>query len=186
MKEFVINILKKLPKTYYYHCVEHSLYVVDKVEEIGLFENCTPDELRLLNAAALWHDTGFVEVYSNHEEAGCNFAVKNLPSFGFSPIEIEKICGMIMATKIPQTTKNKLEEIIWDADLEYLGTDAAERVSNDLFEELRAMDRSLSVEKWNEIQIAFLEKHHYFTPYCNEKRNPAKLEYLRKLINKRV
>jgi hypothetical protein len=29
---------------------------------------------------------------------------------------------MIMATKIPQTPQNKLEEIIADADLEYLGS----------------------------------------------------------------
>ena len=35
--------------------------------------------------------------------------------------DIEIICGIIMATKIPQRPKNYLEEIICDADLNYLG-----------------------------------------------------------------
>ena len=48
-------------------------------------------------------------------------AKEELPKFGLSEKDIELICGMIMATKIPQNPKTKLEKIIADADLEYLG-----------------------------------------------------------------
>jgi len=182
MKEFVIDLLtKNLPKTYYYHCVDHTVYVVEKVNEIGKHEKCSDEDLRLLTAAALWHDTGFISTYDNHEEEGLRLAKKHLPEFGFSTAEINIICGMIEATRIPQTPKNKLEEIIADADLEYLGTPHAERIATNLYKELYAKDNTLTEAKWDEIQISFLEKHHYFTKYCRENRNPAKLDYLNKL-----
>ena len=34
-----------------------------------------------------------------------------LPEYGYSTGQIDRICGMIMATQIPQTPHNKLEEI---------------------------------------------------------------------------
>src|ERR1041385_2266518 len=185
MREFVKELLsKKLPEKYYYHCVGHTFYVADKVVEIGEKENCTKEEIRLLIAAALWHDSGYISSYHGHEEKGVELARKYLPEFGFKEEEIEKIGHMIMATKIPQSPKNKLEEIICDADLEYLGTDKAETISNDLFKELCTMDPSLTKEKWNEIQIAFLRKHHYFTKFCKENKEPSKLAYLNNLIMK--
>lgn len=55
---------------------------------------------------------------------------------------------MIMATKIPQSPKNKLEEIIADADLEYLGTDEAAKKADDFFKELHHLHPSLTKEEW--------------------------------------
>ncbi len=183
MRQFVIDLLtKNLPKTYYYHGVEHTLNVTDKVIEIGNYEKCSKEEIRLLTAAALWHDTGFIRIYAHNEEVGCEFARKHLPEFGYNDPEIKTICELIMATKTPQKPNNKLEEIICDADLEYLGTEHVERISNALFEELRANDPTLTKEKWNTMQISFLKKHNYFTNYCKQNRNPSKLNYLDRLI----
>src|SRR5262249_13390591 len=134
MKEFVINLLnEKLPATYYFHGYEHTLYVMDKVIEIGVNENCSEKELELLSVAALWHDVGYIHIYNGHEEEGCELARQYLPGYNFSEKEIDTICGMIMATKIPQSPKNKLEEIIADADLEYLGTTNAASFAELLF-----------------------------------------------------
>jgi len=44
---------------------------------------------------------------------------------------------MIMATKIPQSPKNLLEQIICDADLDYLGRERYEENSLLLLQELR-------------------------------------------------
>lgn len=185
MKEFVIDLLKKkISPFYYYHNCEHTLYVLEKVAEIAQQENCSAEEIKLLKTAALWHDIGFINVYNDHEEEGCEIAKKFLPGYGYSAEEINKICGMIMATKIPQSPKNKLEEIIADADLEYLGTNNAVETSTHLFMELQHINPSLTKEKWNEIQIAFLKQHHYFTVFCKENTEPAKLLYLQTLINK--
>jgi uncharacterized protein len=186
MKEFVIRLLKKkLSPFYYYHNYEHTLYVLNKAVEIAKHENCTPKEIRLLRAAALWHDAGFISVYENHEQESCELAKKFLPYFLYTKEDINKICGMIMATKIPQSPKNKLEEIIVDADLEYLGTDKAAVNANNLFMELQHIDPSLTKKKWDKTQIFFLEQHHYLTSFCKETKEQAKLLYLNNLIDEK-
>jgi uncharacterized protein len=181
MKEFVLNLLKdNLSKDLYYHNPEHTLYVLEKALEIGRNEGCTEVELDLIGAAALWHDTGYTKTYRNHEEESCMMARQYLPDYGYSSVEIEKIIGMIMATKIPQVPKNKLEEIISDADLEYLGTAGFETKAFELFRELQFINPALTKEKWNHTQVLFLKKHHYFTRFCIENRDPAIKEYLKK------
>ncbi|WP_407524267.1 HD domain-containing protein [Lacibacter sp. MH-610] len=164
--------------TYPYHNFNHTLYVYNKTLEIAAHEKCSASDIRLLKAAALWHDTGYINIYYGHEEESCVQAKKYLPEFGFHPDEIYVICGMIMATKIPQTPHNLLEQIIADADLEYLGTDEAPVQAQQLFEELRMLNPYLHEELWNRTQIFFLEHHQFFTTFCKQYREPLKHGYL--------
>lgn len=182
MKDFVTGLLKnKIPAAYYYHNCEHTLYVADKVIEIGQHENCTARELDLLVAAALWHDAGFINVYNNHEKESCLLAQKYLPQYGYAAADINTICGMIMATKMPQSPHNKLEQIIADADLEYLGTAQADAIAENLFKELQLRNASFSREQWYKTQLSFLQNHQYFTRYCKEYKTPLKYDYLQRL-----
>ena len=182
MGNMVINLLENnLPSTYFYHNLAHTLYVQEKVTEIGRHEGCTEYELELLSTAALWHDTGYVKTYTDHEEESCLMVRKNLPEYGFTVAEIELVCGMIMATKMPQSPKNKLEEILADADLEYLGTVNVEEKAFDLFRELQSIDHLMTEEKWRQRQISFLQSHHYFTNYCRKYHEPVKKIYLNRL-----
>jgi uncharacterized protein len=182
MKDFVIKLLNEnLSAFYYYHNYEHTLYVADKVIEIGKEEGCAQPEIDLLYVAALWHDTGYIKTYQHHEEESCELARHHLPAFSYSAANINAICGMIMATKIPQSPQNKLEEIIADADLEYLGTSNAAAKANDLFMELQTINPLLTKQQWNQTQVLFLEQHHYFTNYCKEHKQAAKQKYLTQL-----
>lgn len=182
MEPRVINFLEtNIPATYLYHNLAHTLYVQEKAIEIGKHEGCTEHELELLSTAALWHDTGYVKTYHNHEEESCSIVRKNLPEYGFSVAEIDLVCGMILATKIPQSPKNKLEEILADADLEYLGTANVDVKAFNMFRELQLIDLLLTEEKWRLMQISFLRKHHYFTSFCKMYREPYKQIYLHKL-----
>ena len=184
MKDFVTALLKdNIPLCYYYHNYEHTLYVYEKAIQIGRHEGCNEKEIALLSAAALWHDTGYINTYANHEAAGCVLAKKHLPDFGFTDNDIKIIMGMIMATKVPQSPKNKLEEIIADADLEYLGTISAAEKAALLFKELQSLIPSLTKSAWDKMQISFLQAHHYFTLYCKEKKEPLKQAYLQELIH---
>ena len=120
------NILSRLdsnlPKDLWYHGVHHTIDVEKEAERIAISEKITNQEdLLLLKIACLYHDSGFLFTYKEHEAAGCDLAKKELPSFGLDQKQIDTICGMIMATKIPQTPRTKLEEIICDADLDYFG-----------------------------------------------------------------
>ena len=184
MKDFVINLLKnKLPEYYYYHNHEHTLYVTEKAIEIGRHEACSEKELELLSVAALWHDTGYTLIYNNHEEESCLLARQYLPEYGYSAPDIDEVCGMIMATKIPQTPKTRLEDILADADLEYLGTPGFETMADCLFRELKLINTSLTEEKWRLMQISFLQNHRYFTRFCKENREDVKQMNLSKLAN---
>jgi predicted metal-dependent HD superfamily phosphohydrolase len=186
MHDFVIELLKtKIPPTYYYHNYKHTLYVIKKALEIGKHENCTVQELELLSAAALWHDTGYMNTYSGHEEESCVLAKKYMPGFGFINTDIEYLCGMIMATKLPQSPKNKLEQIIADADMAYLGTKNATVIADTLFKEFKSIKPALTSAAWNQQQIKFLQQHHYFTAYCKQKYEPIKSAYLKNLLKKK-
>ncbi len=182
MKEFVINLLQQnLPPTYFYHNYQHTLYVLANAETIGRSEAITEHEMHLLKAAALWHDTGYIHVYTGHEFESCLLAKKHLPDFGFNENEIRQICGMIMATMVPQDPHNKLEEILADADLEYLGTSKAPALANQLFLELQAINPKLTEAEWTETQVSFLKTHRFFTAYCKKKCGPQKEAYAAQL-----
>ena len=183
MKNFIISLLSdNLPENYFYHNPGHTLYVLDKALEIGKHEGCSKEDLNLLSTAALWHDTGYIKMYRNHEEESCNLARHYLPAYNFSSSEIEIICGIIMATRIPQSPTTKLEEILADADLEYLGTESFDFKSDCLFRELQSMNALLTETTWNQMQISFLQNHHYFTRFCIENREPIKQIHLKKLL----
>jgi uncharacterized protein len=184
MREFVIGLLRaNLPEYYLYHNPEHTLYVIEKAMEIGLQEKCTREELEFIEVAALWHDTGYTKTYTNHEEQSCILARHYLPEYGYSDEYIDRICDMIMVTKIPQLPKNKLEEILADADLEYLGTAEFEIKSDSLFKELRSVRPAYTKAEWDKAQISFITNHHYFTRYCQEHKEPVKRKHLLKLTS---
>jgi uncharacterized protein len=183
MKNFVFSLLKNnISEYYYYHNYEHTLYVIEKALEIGRYEKCTEEELELLTTAALWHDTGYIKTYKDHEDESCKLSRLYLPEYGIPDSDIDKICGMIMATKIPQSPKNKLEEILADADLEYMGTATFEIKADNLFREMQFINPSLTEVKWNQVQISFLQKHHFFTRFCKENREPVKQIYLSNMV----
>ena len=79
-----------------------------------------------------------------------------------------------MATKIPQKPQNLLEEIIADADLDYLGRDDFFIIGDQLFNELKATYVVNQVSDWDQIQIKFLENHHYFTNTAQTLRGEPK------------
>lgn len=171
------DILAKLPEHLTYHNLDHTAYVLDQVVFLAKESHVSEEDLHLLKLAALFHDTGFIDNPKNHEEKGCKIAEKYLAN-EYSSDELKKIYGMIMATKIPQSPSNHLENILADADLEYLGTDQFEKIGETLFEELKHFNPDFTVQAWDELQLVFMEKHHYHTEYCRIHREPKKQENL--------
>lgn len=179
-RRYILSQLQQgLPGNLYYHGIHHTRDVVASALTIARAEGVKAHDLRLLETAAWMHDCGFIVQYSNHEEAGCKLAQSWLPHFEYSEADIAVVCGMIMATKIPQSPLNLLEQIICDADLDYLGRDDFSQIANTLFEELKLMmPGGLEIHDWDKIQIRFLESHQYFTPFSNLHRKPKKEQNL--------
>ncbi len=164
VKEFILGKLKKeLAENLTYHSLGHIKDVYAAAENLARLEHITGEDLTLLLTAVLFHDSGFIESQKDHERLSCEIAEKYLPEYDYSPEQIKRVCSMIMATQIPQSPKNNLEQIICDADLDYLGRDDFFKIGNTLFSELRMYGILSNEREWNELQVRFLENHHYFT-----------------------
>jgi len=182
VKKFILDKLEnKLPEKLFYHGLHHTLGVCDAAAFLALKENIDNESTELVKVAALFHDAGFIKQYKVNEVVGCEIAREFLPKFNFTSVEIETICGMIMATKIPQSPKNILEEILVDADLDYLGRTDYYSIGKTLFDELNANGNPLDEKQWSAMQIKFLENHKYFTKSARELREPEKQKQLEKL-----
>ena len=164
IQEIILDKLEKeLPDYLYYHNVKHTVDVVTEVELIGWGEGCTDEEILLLKTAGLFHDAGHTIAYDNHEFYGTELAKEMLPIYNYTQEHIDRICAIIMSTKLPPKPTNLLENIICDADLDYLGRSDFIPVSNTLYEELKAQNKMGSLNDWNKIQVKFISGHQYFT-----------------------
>lgn len=182
-------ILKKLedelPENLTYHNVSHTLDVIHAVEDIAQCESVSGEDLTLLLTAALFHDSGQIFGSEGHELKSCEIAQDTLPDFGYSQSQIDRIKEIIVATQVPQSPKNLLEQIIADADLDYLGRDDFFSIDTRLYEELHTKGIVKNEKEWDALQKKFFENHTYFTHSSREKREKKKQENLQ-LINMRL
>lgn len=174
MDAILTRLRKDLPKNLFYHAVEHTLDVLNRVETLGKAEGIDDADLVLLQVAACYHDCGFLLNNRDHERLGCKIVKEELPKYDFTAEQIKLICGMIKATKIPQSPRNHLQRIICDADLDYLGRDDFYSIGNLLFKELKAYRVLETEEAWNSLQINFLSNHQYWTTTNQQEREAGK------------
>ena len=178
MENFIMSKLNnELSEKLSYHSIHHVTDVYNTAQNIAKLESIDVSDTLLIKTAALYHDSGFIVNSVDHEERGCQIARESLPKFGYSDDAIDIICGMIMATKVPQTPKNKLDEIICDADLDYLGRDDYNSISERFYQEI-SQNGSMDDIQWLKLQIHFLEQHHFFTATSIEMRREKKEETL--------
>ena len=186
IQEIILDKLEMdLPGYLFYHNVKHTVDVVTEVELIGWAEGCSDEEILLLKTAALFHDAGHIVEYDNHEYHSTQIARQMLPEFNYSPDQIERICSIIMSTKLPPKPTDLLENIICDSDLDYLGRSDFIPVSNTLYEELKAQNKMGSLNDWNKIQVRFISGHQYFTKTARRLREVNKqlqIERIQSLI----
>lgn len=187
LKAVVFQKLRdELPDTLTYHGFHHTQYVYDAALRIAEYEKVTGDDLELLLTGVILHDIGFLRTYKDHEEAGCEIAAELLPGFDYTPGQIRLIQAMIMRTKIPQSADNKLEEIICDADLDYLGTEDFLPIGNQLYLEFMHYGVVKNEMEWNRLQVKFLGSHEYFTAYSRQNRSRRKwenFEMIRRIVD---
>ncbi len=176
------RLREELPSGLSYHGIHHTMDVFRVACALCEAEGVKGRLAKLVKTAALLHDAGFVtNQHSGHEVQGCEMARADLPAFGYLESDIEQVCGMIMATKIPQSPVNLLEEIICDADLDYLGRADFHRIAATLFEELQSYRLIGDEYSWNRLQVSFLTAHRYHTKTNRLIREPVKQRYLTEL-----
>jgi uncharacterized membrane-anchored protein YitT (DUF2179 family)/predicted metal-dependent HD superfamily phosphohydrolase len=172
---------QEISPDYSYHSAHHTKAVIDAADRLAISENINDNEKMILRTAALFHDAGFLEHHVHHEEMSCRLAGQYLPDFCYNETEINQVCRLIMATKLPQAPGSSLEEIMCDADLYYLGTDRYFAVSENLYHEYKKLGIVKSRSDWRKKQILFFTSHRYFTKTAMQELNPKKQENLRLL-----
>jgi uncharacterized membrane-anchored protein YitT (DUF2179 family)/predicted metal-dependent HD superfamily phosphohydrolase len=170
-----------LPAHLTYHCYQHTLNMVDATAYLMEKEDVPQEDYYLILTAALLHDAGFLRGYQNHEELSCDIAWELLPSVGFANETIERLCRLVMVTKLPQVPSNLYEEILCDADLYYLGSPNFFRDAENLYKEWKAEGIVETHEEWEAKQLLFLEAHHYFTHTAIAEQNEKKKAYLKQV-----
>lgn len=176
LRDEVMHLLQsRLPEQLYYHNPRHTAAVLQSSLEIAAHYPLHDGDYKLLKAAALLHDTGFLQTYENHEEASVAFARDKLPGLGFDAQEMDQLCAVIMATKMPQQPKNLLAEILCDADLDYLGrADYFIGAHKLRLEWMHVYGHDDSLKAWYRKQYDFLREHRYFTTYSRQHRAEGK------------
>lgn len=185
-KYIVKRLNADLPKGLYYHGIHHTMDVCEAVERIAIWEGVTGEEIYLLKTAALFHDAGFIHSYESNEPIGAKMAKEMLPKFGYTKEQIDQVIELIEATKFPHNPKNYLEEIICDADLDYLGREDFYQISATLRNELRKFNKLKDEEEWDKLQIQFFNSHQYFTDSCKNRREPEKAKRFKELKEKLI
>lgn len=179
LTEFILEKMRReLPPYIVYHSIEHTIDVHDAAVRLAKLEGLDDAGIRLVRAAALLHDSGITIAFIDHEDLSADIAAKYLPSFGFLPDEIRKIQRMILTTKLPQEAKSIEEQILCDADLDYLGRNDFFIIGQKLRLEWELVGNKVSLCDWYVIQMNFLRNHKYFTSSAAALRNERKMQNL--------
>jgi uncharacterized membrane-anchored protein YitT (DUF2179 family)/predicted metal-dependent HD superfamily phosphohydrolase len=185
LKEFISKKLStELAPELMYHSFDHTMEVYRAAQRYAEEERIYGEDLHLLLTAVLFHDSGFIINSMNHEVRSCEVARGILPQFDYTEEEIDRICNMILATRIPQLPKTHLEEIMCDADLDYLGRNDYTPIADGLYEEMRMSGQIKTEKEWIDLQIRFLENHKYHTETAQKWRDEGKAKNLYDLKSK--
>ena len=182
-EKHIIHLLESEMPKLPYHNLNHIYDVLNSAQVIAQNEGITGDEIKLLRLAALFHDAGFIYSSINHENRGAALAREILPGYGLSVAQVEQICNMILATRTPQLPVTKLEKILCDADLDYLGRDDFYETGRLLLEEMRVRGIVSTEREWNILQKTFLESHDFHTDYSKTNRENSKKQRLREIVD---
>jgi uncharacterized protein len=174
-RAYAASCLRRLPAALTYHSLAHTYQdVVPAAERLAARLGVGRQDLVLLRTAAYFHDVGFVERRDQHEATSARLAASVLVYCGYRPSQIAAIEGMILATRLPQSPRNLLEQILADADLDSLGRDDFMRGSLALRAELALFGSPIPEAEWYARQLAFLRNHRYFTTAARALREAGK------------
>ena len=174
MQKQVLIKLQELDPAHTYHSLEHTIGVIAQSTRIARDEGISGRETFLLSIAAIYHDTGFLRGYANHEMLSCEIFLEDAIHFDITDAEKQLVCDLILVTKVPQMPTTLLQEIICDADLDYLGRADFATISNNLKLEFLNFGIVADIASWEKLQIKFLSNHQYHTKSSQRLREPAK------------
>lgn len=187
IEEHIFQIHKDtLSHQYTYHNFNHTLRVVNGLEEILTHITITEHEADLLRYAAWFHDVGYINSWEGHEERGAQIAQTYLLENGVAHDDVRIVMSLILATKLDYVPENDLECILKDADFAHFSDDNYVETSNLLKKEIEQLcDKSFTQLEWLEQnRDIMLYKHRYYTSYTQQNWQPTKQKNLLDVLDK--
>ncbi|MGJ5642160.1 Pycsar system effector family protein [Formosa sp. S-31] len=166
---------EKLSPKNFYHNIEHTQRVVDAIEELVKFENCSEQDVFLLTLAAWFHDCGYIDQDENNEEIGAKIARDFLGNRAMPEQEIAEVEQLILATKVGVPPKTHLEKIIKDADCSHVALPSFSETSEQLRLEIKyKKEQDISELDWLKQNVTFLCNQKFYTDFAKSKWEPLK------------
>jgi predicted metal-dependent HD superfamily phosphohydrolase len=176
------DLSQSLPDYLSYHCIGHTLDVANVCDDYINYYMIPERAANLIRIAAVAHDFGYIYGPKDHEERSILEIRPKLSAY--SEKEILVIEGLIRATKVPQKPVSLYEQILADADLDYLGREDYPELSEGLYREFLHFGVVQNESDWLDVQIRFLEGHHFHTDWAKRNRSENKLKVLQGLQDK--
>jgi uncharacterized protein len=178
----IYRLRSELKPSLTYHSADHTADVLEATKMLAEMEKVAQPSRTHLETAALFHDAGMLTRYANHETASASLARKVLPEFGYTTTDIREVVRLILVTRLPQHPNNLPEQVICDADLDYLGR-------HDFFINSFRLQlewqlnrvKQTTLPEWLEIQVNFLTSHRYFTGSAIRLRQEKKMKNLEEI-----
>jgi predicted metal-dependent HD superfamily phosphohydrolase len=165
-----------------YHNLAHTQKVAKAAMRIAQYYQLNERDLFIVFTAEWFHDIGYLYDFDHHEIKGVEIAVAFLREHGVPEEITQAVSNCILATRMPQSATNRLEEIVCDADMFHLGSDEFTENNKLLRKEVEAKKKvSISKDEWQNNTILFLEGHRYYTDYCQSLLNGKMNEILESL-----
>ena len=168
-----------------YHCYEHMIDVANVCDKYIRLYKIDDNMAKLIRIAAVSHDFGYTVSPVGHEERSITLIEPILRPV-LAKEEITLVNGMIRATNVPQEPKTFYDKILADADLDYLGRNDYDEISEKLHQEFLHFGVVKTEQEWLDLQIKFLESHDYHTLYAKWNQRKLKSRKLKELKAKQV
>jgi len=157
------QILAEFPETLHFHTPEHARRVYDQSFLLCRSEELDQEERLLVRTAALMLFTGLTQSYTNFENRSSVISREILPGYKYSETQIDQVCNLILSTKMPFDPHNKLEMILIDARMEYVGRPDYRKLIDDLYREATESGRQVTWEEFRQEQLEMLSGFRFFT-----------------------
>jgi len=185
--EYATQMLnEKISPEYSFHNFKHTQRIVKEVNILGKESEAGSDELEILNLAAWFHDTGYTQEYSGHEENSKKIAEDFLIKHEYPSDKLVTVLACIDATNLDSNPETILEKIMSDADLIHLGKKGFFKRNQELRDEFdKVLNKTFSDEEWLAENIKFVEEHSFLSEAAQNIygfRRIENLEMLKQLL----
>ncbi len=157
------RILTTLPKTLHFHGLEYARKVYNQSFLLCRSEEIEQEDRLLVRTAALMLYTGLTQEYQNFQNRSSVICREILPEFKYSDTQIDQICNLIMSTKKPFNPNNRLEQILIDAKMDFIGRPDYTKQIKLLFQEQRENGSKINGQQFKKQQLELIFEFQFYT-----------------------